>query len=386
VGDFDGDGTPDVVEVFNGTIRILHGLDGSVFLGPLTLPGAPGTGGPPTVADFDGDGLREIGVAQQNLYSVIKPDLSTMTLNVLWSQVNHDMSSGVTGSSVFDFEGDGKAEVVYKDECYQWVYDGTDGNILFTYPAQSFTATEASLVADVDGDGHAEMVIVNNSADPNTWTCAHHNAPGVIVPPHTTAFPVWTPAPTGPGYRGLTVLGDESNSWVGTRTLWNQHAYQVTDICDPRDSACAAGSYYGQLPPSELNNWQVPWLNNFRQNVQDKGVFDAPDAVVLLSADCVSPVTMEVSVRNIGLAGLPAGILVEIVKVGSPETVLGQVTTTVPLLPGQTSIIPFVATAGQATTSDTFYARIVLDALNPTFHECREDNNQSAEVTPSCVR
>ena len=385
VGDFDGDGAPEVVLVASGTLRVLRGIDGSDWLGPLTLPGT-GAGGPPTVADFDGDGEREIGVAQQNFYSVIKPDLGTLTLTVLWSQTNHDMSSAVTGSSVFDFEGDGKAEVVYKDECYQWVYDGATGAVLFTTSAQSFTATEASLVADVDGDGHAEMVIVNNSADPTQWTCAEHNAPGVIVPPHTQAFPVWTPAPSGPGYRGITVLGDAANSWVGTRTLWNQHAYHVTNICDPRDSACGPGAYYGQIPPHELDNWQQPWLNDFRQNVQDKGLFDAPDATVSLSVQCVTPVAMAVSVRNLGLAGLPAGVNVDVVKVGSPETVLGTVSTSHPLLPGQTEVIPFVAPGGQATTTDTFLARIVIDPANPTFHECRDDNNESAPVQPECVQ
>ena len=32
---------------------------------------------------------------------------------MLWSQRSQDMSSNVTGSSVFDFEGDGRAEAVY---------------------------------------------------------------------------------------------------------------------------------------------------------------------------------------------------------------------------------------------------------------------------------
>jgi hypothetical protein len=237
----------------------------------------------------------------------------------------------------------------------------------------------------VDGDGHAEMVVVSNSADPATWTCAHHNAPGVIVAPHTQAFPVWTPPPS-PGYRGITVLGDVSSSWVGTRTLWNEHAYHVTNICDPRDSACGAGAYYGQIPPHELENWQQSWLNNFRQNVQDKGLFDAPDATVSLTVECSAPVAMKVSVRNLGLAGLPAGVNVDVLKLGTPDTVLGTVTTSATLLPGQTEVLDFVADEAAATAQDTFQARIVIDPNNPTFHECRDDNNESAPVTAECVR
>jgi hypothetical protein len=384
VGDFDDNGTPEVVVVEAGTLRVLHGHDGSDYLGPLTLPGT-GHGGPPTVADFDGDGLPEIGVAQQNYYTMVKPNLTGSTLDIVWNQTNHDMSSAVTGSSVFDFEGDGKAEVIYNDECYLWVYDGTNGDVLFTGFTQSFTATESSIVADVDGDGHAEMVQVANGANPNTWTCAHHNAEGVIVAPHTEAFPVWQPPVGGPNYRGITVLGDVANSWVGTRTLWNQHAYAVTNICDPRDSACQPGSYYGQIPPQELPNWQQSWLNNFRQNVQDEGLFDAPDAVVLLAVECVTPVAMTVSVRNAGLSGLPAGVEVQVFRQGSPDELLGTVMTTHPLLAGQTEVLEFEAPANQASTSDTFFARVVASEP-PTFHECREDNNESAPVAPECVQ
>jgi hypothetical protein len=34
---------------------------------------------------------------------------------------------GGDGSSVFDFNGDGKAEVVYSDEYHLWMYDGSTG-------------------------------------------------------------------------------------------------------------------------------------------------------------------------------------------------------------------------------------------------------------------
>ncbi len=378
IADFDGNGTPEVVLISGGYVRILNGADGQLLIGPWVLPGSA-HGGPPTVADFDGDGTPEIGVAQQDLYSMVEVDMDGPSLSAGWSQTTHDRSSSVTGSSVFDFEGDGKAEVVYNDECYLWVYDGTDGTILLTEPTQSFTATEASVVADVDGDGRAEILLGANGANPYTWSCAHHDEPGEVI--HGHAFPVWEPFPGG-DWRGLRVLGDAENAWVGTRTLWNQHAYHVTNICDPRDSACSASAYYGQIPADETDNWTVDWLNNFRQNVQDKGLFDAPDATVALSAGCTTPVELRVSVRNLGMAGLPADVEVGVYR-AEGDLLLGTVTTSHPLMPGQTEVMDFTAPGGQATTSHSFYALIHIPDP-PTFHECRDDNNQSATVRPPC--
>jgi len=48
--------------------------------------------------------------------------------------------------------------VIYADECWLWVYSGATGAVRLALPHTSFTGTEASLVADVDGDGNADAV------------------------------------------------------------------------------------------------------------------------------------------------------------------------------------------------------------------------------------
>lgn len=379
VGDFDKDGTPEAVLVAGGKVWVLHGADGTVALGPVTLPGT-GEGGAPTVADFDGDGRPEIGVAQRNKYTVVKPNYGKATLDLLWSMDNHDFSSAVTGSTVFDFEGDGIAEVIYADECWLWVFDGPTGKVRLAYSHSSFTGTEAALVADIDGDGHAEMLIPSNGVDmgPNGWNCS---------PYQTTPMngQTWTKGPMpNLSYRGLVAIGDSASSWVGTRTLWSEHTYHVTNICDDSDNACAAPNVYGSIPKNENKNWTLSWLNDFRQNVQDKGIFNAPDAVVSLAIDCNSPVAAHVSVRNIGQSGLPAGVEAD-VFVTPGDVAVGKVTTTYGLLPGQTQTLD-VTLSAPATTQDTFYAKILVDPKTPKFHECREDNDRSGPVKASCVR
>ena len=137
-GDFDGDQKPEVVVVSDGKVWILEGSTGVTELGPFTMLGN-GNGGPPTVADFDGDGKAEIGIAQQDKYSMLKPDYAKKQIASVWEAPNHDLSSSITGSSVFDFEGDGRAEVIYNDECFLWVYDGATGKVLLAELTTSFT-------------------------------------------------------------------------------------------------------------------------------------------------------------------------------------------------------------------------------------------------------
>jgi hypothetical protein len=382
VADFNGDGRPEVVLVASGRVWILDGATGATRLGPATLPGT-GFGGPPTVADFDGTPGPEIGVAQANYYTVLDPDFATSQLRVLWRTANHDLSSSVTGSTVFDFEGDGVAEVLYADECFVWVYDGPTGNVRFAGLTTSFTGTEASIVADIDGDGHAEIVSVANGADPSAsgWGCnvAPWNAPDPM-----TGRPAWRPPAGAPAYRGIRVYRDAARSWVGTRPMWNQHTYHVTNVCVAGDTACGPGAYDGQIPMNERANWSLPWLNNFRQNVQQEGLFNAPDATVTLAVQCTDPPVLVASVRNLGTATLPADVTVGFYAlVDGGETMLGTARTTSPLFPGGVQNVTLRAPAG-TDANTTFVARILVDPRSPTFRECRADNNTSRPARVPC--
>jgi cysteine-rich repeat protein len=157
IGNLDDDPFPEVVLVGSlgyigdpATVSLIS-HDG-VVRWSVSLPGG-GPGGAPTVADMDGDGRPEIGIAGPRYYVVFKSDGQ-----VLWQMPTHDRSSGATSSTVFDFDGDGKAEVVYADEQHLWIFNGSDGTVLWSTPTLNGTWTEQPVVADVDGDGHAEIV------------------------------------------------------------------------------------------------------------------------------------------------------------------------------------------------------------------------------------
>ena len=175
-------------------------------------------GGPPTIANFDGSGQAEIGVATADYYWMLKPNFATGKIDVVWSVPNHDYSSSVTGSTVFDFEGAGHPPSASSTptECFLWVLDGATGNVRFAASHTSFTGTEASLVADIAGSGHANILMVSNGADPGP-------SPGGgcldgTGAPETIHGVTWTPSTyANKSYRGLVAFGDSASSWVGTR-------------------------------------------------------------------------------------------------------------------------------------------------------------------------
>ncbi len=162
VGDFDGDGLPEVVRTAS-SLLILTDTDGTV-LWQVSVPG--GGGGAPTVADYDGDGQPEVGVAGLSYYTLFDTDGT-----VLWSNSTEDDSSSVTGSSVFDFDRDGAAEVVYADEHYLYVYDGATGAVRMSMDGHaSATLFEYPIVADVDHDGSTEIIVASNNYAWEGWT------------------------------------------------------------------------------------------------------------------------------------------------------------------------------------------------------------------------
>jgi len=397
---FDADPEPEIVHIANGVTYLLDAATGAEVVASLAAPSGPtdpGNGGPPTIADFDGDGQPEIGVAWRNNYQVVQINADGTALEQLWATPNHDFSSSVTGSTVFDFEGDGAAEVIYNDECFLWVYDGATGRVRFATPTTSFTATEASLVADVDSDGSAEIVMIANGASPVSWQCDRVDSsvmrdwtqPAMPGDPDF-GRPGWVGSDGvgagGAPYRGLVAFRAADNSWVGTRSLWNQHAYSVSNVCGDRGDACSPPSTYGDIPRDQVDNWSVGFLNNFRQNIQGEGIFDAPDATVTLAVLCETPARLRASVRNLGAAVLPAGVEVGFyVDEAGAERELGRATTTGPLFPGQVEVVEITAPADVMAAGNTFRARILIDPAMPTFQECDPDNNASDDVTPRCL-
>lgn len=204
VADFDGDGDLDAI------VQGKRGLQNYVYCWDIQTPtilrqfqllnnwveGASRV----NIADLNGDGKLELSfVGYPRLYA-LRNDFS-----VMWIRQTNDLSS-ITCSSVFDFCGDGSADVIYRGMTFLQVLEGATGQIKYQDDCASETHIENPLVLDVDADGQTEIVI----------QCGGPTY-GMGLPPYSGTIVAYE-AVGSPG--------------IASRRVWNQHAYFNTNIND----------------------------------------------------------------------------------------------------------------------------------------------------------
>ncbi len=379
VADIDDDGKPEIVITGNTEVAVYNGdptvegrcklidsvpnapwLDASIS---ASLPAHPNCdtaklsfGGPSTIADFDGDGSKEIAVAGSCWYTVFSLE-SNLLARYAMAQTK-DWSSASTGSTVFDFNGDGAFEVVFSDEeaVYVWGVDDSAGldpwerldAYLIDDQHKSWTIHEYPLVADVDGDGKAEILVANSY---------HEDYPDQY---------------------GLYALGSADDDWVSARELWNQHAYYVTNIEDDGWIDYGAPNY---SPYTSAD------YNSFRTQAQGYfGALAAPNAVGFGDAcqEGCGDLTVWVSVGNpsdyISLA--PDVVVGLYGETGSTRTPLGNKTLGDYVHPEEVSAgIEF--NLGASTWSQ--YDRLVAVVDDPAYASAPEGRAKECDETDNEV-
>lgn len=338
VANLDDDPYPEVIAVssalerYDGEVTYanmwIFEHDGNIHSGPFGLfygsgceSGSPNPCidyqlGPPTVADFDGDGKAEIAIATikrcQN--NNIESDTSGIILSVyradgtlLWQKYlvrDGDHSNAPCGAA-FDFDGDGACEIVYHSTQKLYIFNGRDGATLFSLGVDSpaFQPVRYPTIADVDNDGSAE----------------------IVVPTYTTYFQAGSPL-----RNGILVLGDLHSKWLHARPVWNQWMYHVTNVNDD-----------ASIPKAARNSWEV---NNSqreqipREEVNSFAVADLTICRISLDREGCGEGSARVTARigNGGSVQAGVGIPVNFFN-GDPEaggTLVGTATTSQVLRPG----------------------------------------------------
>jgi len=212
-----------VVSVISSTYTILYVADpvtGAIWASKY-IPNA-GTSGYPFAGDIDGDGYVEL-VIIKSLTAVMgaQPDNYVIAykynaanpnslLEEFWRLSTND-GSGATGITLFDFDQDGISEMVYRDETHLRIIDGSVNppvDKTLPIPNQSGTSFEYPIVADVDGDGQAEIVIVGGHPD--------------IAGTGIYNGPLWVYKSAQP----------DKYPWAPARSVWNQYTYNPVYVND----------------------------------------------------------------------------------------------------------------------------------------------------------
>lgn len=233
------------------------------------------------VADLNGDGQLELSfVSHPRLYALRN------NFTIMWTNAIYDASS-ITCSSVFDFCGDGSADIIYRGQDKLQVLNGATGQISWQDNCVSATHIENPLVLDVDADGQTEIVIQCGAPDYAT------TGSGTVV-----------------AYEAVGTPG------IASRRVWNQHAYFNTNINDdlsvPR---------YQQNPHIIGDSLRMnTFLNQFFNPT-----FPSPDGALTLQNVVCDRDSLEISVTlcNSGDNLLPPQTPVSAYK-GNPQTTTAQ--------------------------------------------------------------
>ena len=171
--------------------------------------------GYPLIGNIDDDPHPEIVFLEKQSYSPMYIYCWRYTsqngLTTIWQQPHNDLS-GQTGITLFDFNQDNIMELVYRDSDNLRIINGSGkshvtGNDtirpynLYARMMSAGTGCEYPIVADVNGDGSAE-IIVAGLLDQSSYQC---------------------------GYGGIHILGNPG-SWAPARKVWNQYMYHVTNV------------------------------------------------------------------------------------------------------------------------------------------------------------
>ena len=208
VANLDTDGAPEILVTAVGSDSLLA-AEGTV---ERRFDNDAPIGFPSFVTDLDGDGRADLGIPHGTTLDILRSDGSRS-----WSAPTRD--NGTAGATAFDFLGSGRPQVVLADTEALRVWD-FEGKLLFEARLPSTTAMQYPVVADIDNDGAAELLVVSDTS------------------PIVRAF------------------RDRADRWMPARSIWNQSSYHVSNVNDD-----------GTIPVREQAHWQTH--NTFR--VQARG-------------------------------------------------------------------------------------------------------------------
>jgi hypothetical protein len=326
------DGDDEAEIAFVGDTLGLYNADGTEVF--EVAYAAHGYSNVPCAGDFDGDGAAELAFAATDTMHLYELDGT-----LAWSTTIED-SSGLSGCSGWDPDNDGALEILYGDQQRFVILDGRTGAVLYEDTSRdSQTLLDYPTVADLDGDGHGEILVVNDSLNTDVAVTVYEHAGG---------------------------------GWPAAGRTWPVHDFAITNVTADHSISAAPEA-----------SWLTTNTYRARPAVDDPAL---PDLVVSIQDQCVAdcdygPVAIAVQVSNQGARRVDAGAILTVYA--DDDTGERLVATIVlPEVPGGTALdgieIPLtVADLGQ-------YGWIVrVDEAN-VIAECDDANNEDRWTDVAC--
>ena len=223
IADLDDDGRPEVIINWGHVIEALED-DGTLLWRYATNRTDLYRPSPVTVADVTGDGQIDLVTASAISSGFFVTNHLLMVLDaggsLVWEQNVADNSASASGVAAQDLTGNGAWEIIWNGATDGFlILNGPDGDRLYNEPyTGSGTVLDYPTLADVDGDGEAEIVTA--------------------------------------GANGLFVIG-HAGRWADSRPVWNQHNYHINNINND-----------WSVPFTQENSWETH--NTFRTQTPDR--------------------------------------------------------------------------------------------------------------------
>ena len=158
------------------------------------------------IGDVDNDRYPEIAFAFSNgivCYKYLPNNLPENSIVELWRQPTSDNSGWLT-MSMFDFNQDGKQEIIYQDPLALRIVDGETGLDVATFNYCSYPVVLSPVLVDLTGEGYAQIIV--RGSDDCIFT-------------------------TNPATHSIRIFGSSiPGTWAPARKIWNQYAYNSVNI------------------------------------------------------------------------------------------------------------------------------------------------------------
>ncbi len=343
--------------------------------------------GIPFVGDIDGDGRIEIvtlisngQVANQLGFRARKYNETTGIFTDFWN-INHIDQSGGTGMTLFDFNLDGIAEIVYRDEYELRIINGSkkshitgaDTTVVYTlssFKSYSATSFEYPVIADIYNDGSSAILVTSDTGNKRTSASQDFFTYEAFIDIFTS---------------------DPATPWAPARKVWNQYSYNPVrvneDLTIPERPIGIATTLPG--PDGVLGT--ADDVRPFNNIMQQQTTLNKNGTPLWLAPN----ITPDPSLQSISYTGNNVNITIGIVNTGAaifatplycstflnsinPGNKINTYTGNTPIQPGDTLFVTItIPNMIQYTPFNKLIIRINDDGTTFSIHqECDITNNE----------